>query len=269
MPSFCRCDVTQPKFGNATIVAVTTMVWTVFWVAVLTDLATALGALPFVIVRTLSERWQGILTAAAGGMMVSASVFTLAEEGLKQGSIWLVGVGLLSGAAFIAWAAHRLTAHNEIGFEHMTGQEARLSRLLLLTLFVHSFPEGVAVGVGFATGEFAMGLLLAVAIAVHNVPEGMALSLPLRARGVSVVKCALYAILSSLPQPMAAVPAYLLATILSPFLPLGLGFAGGAMIFLVVQELIPDSLTRSTRSEMAWGFMTGLLFMMVFVSVLQ
>lgn len=245
------------------------MIWTVLWVAVLTDLATALGALPFAVMRALSERWQGILTAVAGGMMVSASVFTLAEEGLKQGSVWLVGAGLLSGAAFIAWAARRLTAHDEIGFEHMTGKEARLSWLLLLTLFVHSFPEGIAVGVGFATGELTMGLLLAVAIAVHNIPEGMALSLPLRARGVSVVKCALYSVLSSLPQPIAAVPSYLLATIVSPFLPFGLGFAGGAMIFLVVQELIPDSLTRSTRSEMAWGFMIGLLLMMLFVSALQ
>jgi zinc transporter ZupT len=244
------------------------MVLAVLGYALLTDLATALGALPFAFVRSVSERWQGIMTAIAGGMMVAASVFSLAEEGLRQGSVWLVSAGLLAGAAFIAATAKWLEG-NDLPFEHLTGKAARQSWLLLLALFAHSFPEGVAIGVGFATGEFRTGLLLAIAIAVHNIPEGLALSLPLRARGVSVLKCAWYAILSSLPQPIAAVPAYLLATLIHPFLPFGLGFAGGAMIFLVVQELVPDSLTHTTRSETAWGFMAGLLFMMVFVSAMH
>ncbi|GBC99944.1 Zinc transporter ZupT [bacterium HR17] len=244
------------------------MVWTVLGYAVLTDLATALGAVPFALVRTVNERWQGTMTAIAGGMMVAASVFSLAEEGLRFGSVWLVAAGLLAGAAFIA-ATGKWLEHNDLPFEHLTGSAARQSWLLLLTLFAHSFPEGVAIGVGFATGEFKTGLLLAIAIAVHNIPEGLALSLPLRAKGVSVAKCAWYAVLSSVPQPIAAVPAYLLATAIHPFLPFGLGFAGGAMIFLVIQELVPDSLARTTRSETAWGFMAGLLFMMVFVSLMQ
>ena len=84
--------------------------------------------------------------------------------------------------------------------------------LLLLTLFVHSIPEGAAIGVGYATGEIKFGWLLAVAIAVHNIPEGTAVSLPLRANGASVWRCIWYSILTSMPQPIVAVPAFLLVS---------------------------------------------------------
>lgn len=245
------------------------MVWTVLGVAFLTDLATGLGALPFVFLRGVDDRWRGILTAVAGGMMLSASVFSITEEGLRQGPIWVVGMGFLCGAIFLAVVGKFLERDDEIAFEHLRGKEARIAWLLLLTLFVHSFPEGVAIGVGFATGELGIGLLLALAIAVHNIPEGITLTLPLKARDIPIARCAFYAILSSLPQPIAAVPAYLLASVFHPFLPFGLGFAGGAMIFLVVQELIPDSLTRTSRTEMAWGFMGGLLSMMIFSALLH
>ena len=135
-------------------------------------------------------------------------------------------------------------------------------------MFVHSIPEGIAIGVGYATGELKFGLLLAVAIAFHNVPEGIAISLPLRAKGVSTLRCAGYAIFSSLPQPLAAVPAFLLVWIFQPLLPAGLGFAGGAMIFLVVAELIPESLTQCSREDAAWGVMVGLVVMLFFTSSL-
>ncbi len=239
------------------------MVWTVLGYAILTDLATALGAVPFAWVRTVNERWQGMMTAIAGGMMVAASIFSLTKEGLRFGSVWLVTAGLVAGAVFIAVTAKWLE-HNELPFEHLTGKAARQSWLLLLALFAHSFPEGVAIGVGFATGELVTGLLLAITIAIHNIPEGVALTLALRPKGVSIAKCAWYAILSSLPQPIAAAPAYLIATAVRPFLPFGLGFASGAMLLLVVKELVPDSLSRTTRSEAAWGFAVGLLFMMLF-----
>jgi len=243
------------------------VVWTVLGYALLSDLATALGAVPFAFLREVNERWQGILTATSGGMMVAAGLFAL-NEGKQYGAMGTVLLGLLAGALFLAWLSHHLEDQS-LDFEHMRGAEARQSWLLLLTLFAHSFPEGVAIGVGFATGELMVGLLLALAIAVHNIPEGLALALPLRAKGVSVLKCAWYAILSSLPQPLVAVPAYLLARQVKPFLPFGLGFAAGAMIFLTMLELVPDSLTRSSRSESAWGFMVGLVFMLLFFSLLH
>lgn len=243
------------------------LVWQVLGVAILTDLATGLGALPFAFLPRLSESWQGMMTAAAAGMMLSASVFTLTGEALQAGAVWQVVTGLLAGAAFFAWTA-RLVAENDWRLGTLTPAESRQGILLLIAMFIHSIPEGIAIGVGYATGELQFGLLLATAIAVHNIPEGTAVAMPLRARGVSVTRCVGYAILTSVPQPVAAVPAFLLVSLFRPLLPLGLGFAGGAMIFLVAFELIPESLERCTRGQAAWSLMIGLIAMLWLTSTL-
>ena len=243
------------------------MVWHVFWVALLTDLATGVGALPFAFVRSLSRRWQGMMTATAAGMMLSASVFTLTGEALENGGVWPVLAGLLAGAAFFWWTA-RLVSGAEWRIGTLSAAESRQGVLVILAMFIHSIPEGIAIGVGYATGELRFGVLLAAAIAVHNVPEGMAVAMPLRARGVSVAKCAGYAILTSVPQPLAAVPAFLLVSIFQPLLPFGLGFAGGAMIFLVAFELLPESLECCSREQAAWSLMLGLVLMLSITGML-
>jgi zinc transporter, ZIP family len=243
------------------------MVWTVLWVAVVTDLATGLGAVPFFWVRTLAPRWHGVGTAATGGMMLSASLFALTGEALQNGALWQVIIGLTVGAAFFA-STERLVRRAEWRLVGLSADDSRQSILLLVAMFVHSIPEGVAIGVGYATGELRYGVLLALAIAVHNVPEGLAVALPLRARGVSVWACIGYAILTSLPQPIAAVPSYLLVSVFRPLLPLGLGFAGGAMVFLVAAEMLPESLERCTRLEAAWAFTLGLIGMLWFTGAI-
>ncbi len=241
------------------------LLWQVFLVALLTDLATGLGALPFAFTKKLPDRWQGVAYAIAGGMMVSASVFALAEQGMRRGRAWEIVLGLLAGSAFY-WVTARWLEHSHWHIENLSAQDSRQSVLMLVTMFIHSIPEGVAIGVGYATGELEFGLLLALAIAIHNVPEGMAISLPLKAKGVSTARCAWYAILTSVPQPVAAVPAFLLVSAFQPLLPAGLGFAGGAMIFLVVMELLPESLAHCPRHETAWEFMAGLTVMLLLTS---
>lgn len=239
------------------------LVWQVFWVSLLTAAATGLGALPFVFVRNLSRRWEGIASAIAAGMMISASVFALADKALEmgEGSLWQTTAGMLGGALFFAWTA-RLVAGREWTVHNLDAADSKRAVLLLATMFIHSVPEGVAIGVGYATGEIAFGLMLGLAIAVHNIPEGTAVTLPLRAKGVPIWACAGYAIFTSLPQPLLAVPSYLLVAVFQPLLPAGLGFAGGAMLFLVVAELIPDSLERCSRNDTAWGAIVGLLAML-------
>jgi zinc transporter ZupT len=243
------------------------MIWRVFWVALMTDLATGLGALPFAVVRKLSLPWQGMMTSGAAGMMLSASVFALTGEAMKSGAMWQVIVGLLAGAAFFSWTA-RLIHGNQWTIGTLSPAESKQGIMVIVAMFIHSIPEGIAVGVGYATGEIGFGLLLATAIAVHNVPEGIAVSMPLRARGISVTKCAGYAILTSVPQPLAAVPAFVLVSVFKPLLPLGLGFAGGAMIFLVAFELLPESLERCSREQSAWAMMIGLIGMLCITSAL-
>lgn len=245
----------------------TSLVWTVFWVALGTDLATGLGALPLLWVRELKPRWHGLGIAATGGMMLSASLFALIGEGLQHGKLTHVIIGLLIGAFFFSSTA-RLVARAEWRLGELSAAESRQGILVVVAMFVHSFPEGVAIGVGYATGELQYGLLLAIAIGVHNVPEGLAVALPLRARGLSMWKCVGYAVLTSVPQPLAAVPSYLLVSLFKPLLPLGLGFAGGAMIYLVVAELLPESLERCSRAEMAWSFTLGLIGMLWFTGAI-
>jgi zinc transporter ZupT len=112
------------------------------------------------------------------------------------------------------------------------------------------------------------GLLLAIAIGVHNIPEGTAVALPLRANGATLTTCFWYAVLTSLPQPLLAVPAYLLLSTAQPLLTASLAFAGGAMIFLVLSELLPETLARCSRLDAAWSVTIGLLAMLGFTAAL-
>ena len=239
----------------------------VFWVALFTALATGLGALPVLFLKNSEPRWRGIAAATASGMMLSASVFALADEALGRGGAAEVVAGMLAGALFFSWTA-KLIGERGWTLHGLNEQSSRKTLLLLLTLFVHSIPEGASIGVGYATGEIKFGWLLAVAIAVHNIPEGTAVSLPLRANGASVWRCVSYSILTSLPQPVVAVPAFLLVSVFQPLLPASLGFAGGAMIFLVVQELLPESFANATPTEAAWGVTVGLVGMLGFIAAI-
>jgi ZIP family zinc transporter len=243
------------------------MVLYVFVVAVLTDLATGLGALPFVFLTNVTRKWAAILYALAGGMMISATVFSLLNEALKvmaqqSGSSWELAAGLLAGALFFS-LTQKWVERTDWEIADLSAKDSKQALLILIMMFIHSIPEGVAIGVGHATGELTFGFILALAIAIHNIPEGMAVSLPLRAKGVSVGRCAWYAILTSVPQPIMAVPAFLLVSWFQPLLPAALGFAGGAMLFLVFVELVPDALRDASRLETAWGLLGGFIGMML------
>ena len=239
----------------------------VFVVALLTDFATGLGVLPFAVAPRPSARWPGLATGMAGGMMLSASVFALADKALRLGQAIEVIAGMLAGALFFDWSARFVSARHW-HLRDWTEADSRRPIVVIGTMFVHSIPEGLAIGAGYATGEVRFGLLLAIAIAVHNIPEGTAVAMPLRARGASLAACFWYAVLTSVPQPLVAVPAFLLISLVQPLLAASLGFAGGAMIFLVVAELLPESLARCSTLETAWGVTIGLVAMLGFTAAL-
>lgn len=205
-------------------------------------------------------------------MMISASVFSLASEGInlkaqRPTAPYEVILGLMLGAAFF-WLADKKFSEQDFSAFQFAKTTSRRGFLIFLAMFIHSIPEGVAIGVGFATGDFNFGLLIALAISVHNIPEGIAISLPLRGEGESFLKCFSLSVLSSVPQPIAAVPAALAVWFFEPLLATGLGFAGGAMIYLVVLELIPEALEDGGRSVTAWGVMVGLGGMLLITTLL-
>ncbi|HXO21608.1 MAG TPA: ZIP family metal transporter [Thermoanaerobaculia bacterium] len=224
--------------------------------AVLTMLATGLGALPVLFTARLPASVIGSGYALAGGMMVSVSFFDLVLPGLETRRPWQLAAGFLAGACFF-WLGDRYLEDKQWTVAGLQGAGGRRALLILGTMFVHSFPEGVAVGVGYASGKVGMGVFIAIAIGIHNIPEGLAISLPLAAEGVGFWRCFGYSVLSSLPQPIAVVPAVLLLSISRPLLPYGLGFAAGAMTYLVLAELLPESLEASGKHGTAWSFVAG------------
>jgi zinc transporter, ZIP family len=227
----------------------TSSVAQVFLLALLTAVATGIGALPFLFVKDLTRRWLGVSNALASGLMLAAS-FGLIYEGVAYG-LWRALLGVVLGLSFIV-ITRTLIQHEEhpVVFAQMGGIDARKALLIVGVMTLHSFTEGVGIGVSFGGGE-AFGLFISLALAVHNVPEGLAISLVLVPRGVCVGRAALWSIFSSVPQPLMAVPAFLFVEAFQPILPIGLGFAAGAMIWMVFSELVPDALEETSSNLVA------------------
>ena len=246
--------------------------WTTL-TGILSALATGLGAIPVHFLNNNSKGIRSFSCAVAGGMMTSASVFSLAQQGIKlqttfPSAPYVVIFGLLLGAAFFHYTEKNFS-NPDFHQYYLRYGFSKKSLLIFITMFIHSIPEGIAIGVAFATGNFQFGLIMALAIAVHNIPEGIAVSLPLKAEGVSTSRCAVISILTSIPQPIMALPSALLAWFFKPLLPIGLGFAGGAMIYVVISELLPDALKEGGKSLTAWGFMLGLSGMLLITTLLN
>lgn len=233
----------------------------VFLYGSLTALATGLGAVPFAFLKTVSRRTEAYAGAVASGLMLGAS-FGLFVEGSAHGA-WQTLVGGGVGVFFILMGERYLTKRGELGFGELRGQSARQVLLVLSIMTVHSFAEGVAVGVAFGGGE-QLAMLITIAIAVHNVPEGLAISAVMRPKGTGVLACAGWSILSSVPQPLMAVPAFMFVEAFRPVLPYGLGFAGGAMVFMVLLELLPEAYQHAKTSHVGLLVSVALGLMILF-----
>jgi zinc transporter ZupT len=180
--------------------------------------------------------------------MIAASGL-LFYEGTRQSALRMT-LGAVLGGLFVAWTSRRLAGRQNVHFETLAGADARKALLLVGVMTVHSIAEGVGVGVSFGGGE-ELGLVTAIAIAIHNIPEGLAISLVLVPRGVGALRAAGWSVFSSLPQPLVAVPAFLFVALFDGLVPLGLGFAGGAMLWMVAAQVVPDALRTSSRRSVA------------------
>lgn len=231
----------------------------VFVAALATAVATGLGAGPFLFFTHIPRSWIGVANALAAGFMIAASGLLFYEGG--RDSAPRTALGAAAGALFVAWASSRLAGRRDVHFGALVGADARRALLFVGVMTVHSFAEGVAVGVSFGGGE-ELGRVTAIAIAIHNIPEGLAISLVLVPRGVSVLRAAGWSVFSSLPQPLVAVPAFLFVAFFDGLVALGLGFAAGAMLWMVTYQVVPDALAASSRRTVTFalvGSTTALL----------
>lgn len=231
----------------------------VFWSAWITMATTGLGVLPFVFVREMNPHWTAGMNCVAAGMMLSASV-GLVEEGVMEdypGALSRVGLGLALGVGFIFLAKQILDGQEEVSLMELRGLDAKRAFLIMTVMTLHSLSEGVGIGVSY--NNRALGGFISLTMAVHNIPEGVAIALVMIPRGVSKTTCALYCFLSSLPQPIMAVPAFLFVEAFRPVFGVGLGFAAGAMGHVAVFELLHEALeTLSTFEALSVTTMSAL-----------
>lgn len=244
---------------------------------------TALGSMMVLFMKNeINRNLQKILTGFAAGVMVSASFWSLLLPAVEQarkngGSVLLFSciLGFCAGMIFLLFI-DSLTPHMHLN-ETVEGPRAELKKttMLVLAVVIHNIPEGMAVGVLFAgwnQGEglitFSAAISLAIGIAIQNFPEGAIISMPLHANGVSKAKACLQGILSGAVEPIAGFVTILLAALLIPIMPALLSFAAGAMIYVVVEELIPEMSEGAHTNKTTIAFMAGFAGMMVLDVVL-
>jgi len=243
-----------------------------------TWLMTAAGAAVVFPAKQLSRRMLDAMLGFAAGVMIAASCWSLLIPSIEMAAEWSIPawipatVGFLLGAAFLR-LLDRLLPHLHPGMatKNAEGVKTKWQRttLLVLAITLHNIPEGLAVGVafgaaaaGFESASLAGAVALAIGIGIQNFPEGTAVSMPLRRENLSRAKSFWYGQLSGIVEPVAGVIGAALVLVARPILPYALSFAAGAMIFVVVEELVPESQTSGHSHSATWGAIIGFAVMM-------
>jgi ZIP family zinc transporter len=238
---------------------------------------TALGASFVFFFKTMNRAFLDGMLGFTGGVMVAASFWSLLAPGIEmspgEGFVKVIpaAVGFGLGALFI-FGLDKVLPHLHINFQKPEGVKTpwHRSTLLVLAITLHNIPEGLAVGVlfgGVAAGlpeaSIAGAVVLAIGIGIQNFPEGVAVSMPMRRQGLSRWKSFMYGQSSAIVEPIAAVIGALAVTFFTPILPYALAFAAGAMIFVVVEEVIPETQQDKYTDIATLGFIGGFIVMMI------
>ena len=250
---------------------------------ILITLGTTLGSALVFLFKKISLKTRVIFNGFASGVMLSASIFSLLLPALNDQSNnylpenlkWIIVVfGLILGFGFLYLLDKIIPhIHQDNNFEEgiKTNKISRNTKLFFAIL-LHNIPEGfsvgIAFGVAFSTNDltsplFLSGLMLSIGMALQNFPEGAAISLPLLEEGFSRKKAFAFGTLTGIVEPIAAIFGLLLATFVSEILPWALAFSAGCMIYVIIEELIPDSQNENTHHLGTWSFLIGFVIMMI------
>lgn len=234
--------------------------------------ATALGALSAFAIRTVSTRAQDAMLGFAAGMMLAASAFSLLLPGLESAQEYLgsgvlgslvvvfglgLGVLLMLGLDYFTPHAHETSGPHGPELARVSGVW-----LFVLAIILHNLPEGMAIGVSFAQGDMSVALPVTTAIAIQDIPEGLAIAIALRAIGQSLRASVLIGVLSGLMEPLGALVGVGMASGFPLAYSISLGLAGGAMIFVVSHEVIPETHRNGHETTATMGLMLGFGLMM-------
>lgn len=241
-------------------------------------IGTSLGSfMVFFMKDKINVKIEKILLGFAGGVMVAASIWSLIMPAIEQSesmgkwSFVPAAVGIILGVLFL-FVLDSVVPHLHVNSDKPEGlsSKAKKTTMLVLAVTLHNIPEGMAVGVALAGAYFGnsgitltASLVLSIGIAIQNIPEGAIISMPLKSEGFSKAKSFGYGILSGIVEPIFAVITILLTSIVTPILPYLLSFAAGAMIYVVVEELIPESQSGEHSNFATISFVVGFLIMMI------
>lgn len=244
-----------------------------FLASLIAGLASVIGALPVLLPIRLTSRIQAIALGFGGGVMLAASAFSLIVPGTEAAialgisqlsAALIMSVGVLLGAIFL------LLSHKYLPHEHFfKGQEGTRARnlkriwLFIFAITIHNFPEGLAVGVNFGAGNPANGIPLAVGIGLQNIPEGLVVALALVAEKYAPAYALGVSLLTGLVEPIGGLIGAAVVAIAQPILPLAMAFAAGAMLFVISDEIIPESHSQGKEQEATIGIMVGFVIMML------
>jgi zinc transporter, ZIP family len=232
-----------------------------------TALATGLGALPVSRLGAHAETLRPALWGLTVGLMTVASIVGLLMPALDEGSVGAVAAGLVVGIAFLLVSRTALEAR-DVHVGQLSGAGVRRSVLVFAVLLVHSLPEGLAIGTAFASQTEGLGLFVILAIGLQNIPEGTSVAIPMEAAGFPAREQFWAAVLTSAPQPVGAILAYLLVEQVDGLLPFSFAFAAGAMLCLVAVELAPEAFRRGSLRLSLAGTAGGALVMLALAAVL-
>jgi ZIP family zinc transporter len=231
-----------------------------------TYLLTVLGTLPVLFFRSAPRRLMDAMMGFAAGVMVAASCWSLLVPAIERRGVAAASVGLLIGATLM-YVADQLLPHLHGEFPDEASAEGprvawQRSALLMLAMTLHNVPEGMAVGVSFGASDLAAATALALGIGMQNIPEGLAIALPLRAGGMSRGRAFFWGQLSAIVEPPAGVIGAALVLASSSVVPYAMAAAAGAMLYVVVEEIIPETVRRGTADIATLGFIGGFTVMM-------
>lgn len=231
--------------------------------SLLAGLATGLGALLIFFIRRVSDAVLDASLGFAAGVMLAATSFSLLVPALERGGIWQTVSGMIMGTLFLVYMERFVPHMHEVA--GVKGPHTSLSKLWLFifAITIHNFPEGMAVGVGFGGGDAKTGAKLAMGIGLQNIPEGLAVALPLLREKSTRLKAFTIALCTGLVEPIGGFLGISIVSLGTFLLPYGLAFAAGAMLFVISEEIIPETHSRGNDRKATIGVITGFIIMMI------
>lgn len=224
--------------------------------------ATVLGSLIGFAFKRVSQRFSDIVLSFAAGVMLSASAWGLVMPSLEQGGKYALIItlaGIFSGAVCLNFIDKFVGLLSRFAKADSLGRDEKLDRVMLFVtaIAIHNLPEGIAAGVGFGTGDMYQAFLIASGIALQNIPEGMVIIGPMLSAGVSPLKTFAIAMLCGLVEVAGTLVGYFAVSLASAFLPFALAFAGGTMLYIIVEEMIPETHTHGNGNAATYALLIG------------